>query len=221
MSVLIILMRRELRLAWGRGGGALLAVGFLAAVTVMLPLALGPAPAPLARVAVGSSWVTLALASLLSLDRLFEPDFEDGALDLLCLGPAPLEAVAAVKCLAQWLAVGAPLALASPLAALALGAAPALAPLLVLTGALGGLAFAFVGGAGAAIALASRRGGVLVALIVLPLLTPPVIFGGAALDRFQAHLPWGGPLALLAAYALAAAALTPFAMAGACRSALD
>jgi heme exporter protein B len=221
MNAFGILLRREFALAWGRGGGALLAVGFLAAATVMLPLSLGPAPAPLARVAVGASWVSLALASLLSLDRLFGRDFESGAMDLLSLGPLPLEAVAAVKCMAQWLAVGAPLALATPLAALALGAAPAIAPLLFLTAGLGGLAFAFLGGAGAALALSSRRGGVLIALIVLPLTTPPVIFGAAALDRFQAHVAFGGPLALLAAYALAVVALTPFAMAAACRSALD
>jgi len=86
---------------------------------------------------------------------------------------------------------------------------------------LGSLAFAFVGGAGAALALGGRRGGVLTALIVLPLLTAPVIFGGAAIERAQVHLPWGTPLALLAAYALMAVALAPFAMAGGCRNALS
>ena len=216
-----VLLRRELALAWGRGGGAFLAVGFLACAAVMLPLSLGPEPARLARVAGGVAWVVLALASLLSLERMFERDFEDGALDLLCLGPLPLEAVAAVKCLAQWVVVGAPLALAAPLAAIALGARPQAAPLMVLAAGLGGLAFAFLGGAGAALALASRRGGLLIALIVLPLLTPPVIFGGAAIDNFQSGLPWVTPFALLAAYALAAAALTPFAMAAACRNALS
>jgi heme exporter protein B len=216
-----VLLRRELALAWGRGGGAFLAVGFLACAAVMLPLSLGPEPARLARVAGGVAWVVLALASLLSLERMFERDFEDGALDLLCLGPLPLEAVAAVKCLAQWLVVGAPLALAAPVAAIALGARPQAAPLMVLAAGLGGLAFAFLGGAGAALALASRRGGLLIALIVLPLLTPPVIFGGAAIENFQTGLPWITPLAMLAAYALAAAALTPFAMAAACRNALS
>jgi heme exporter protein B len=216
-----VLLRRELALAWGRGGGAFLAVGFLACAAVMLPLSLGPEPARLARVAGGVAWVVLALASLLSLERMFERDFEDGALDLLCLGPLPLEAVAAVKCLAQWVVVGAPLALAAPLAAIALGARPQAAPLMVLAAGLGGLAFAFLGGAGAALALASRRGGLLIALIVLPLLTPPVIFGGAAIENFQTGLPWITPLVMLAAYALAAAALTPFAMAAACRNALS
>ncbi|HZL00627.1 MAG TPA: heme exporter protein CcmB [Caulobacteraceae bacterium] len=218
MSALALLMRRELALAWGRGGGPLLAVGFFAAATTLLPLAVGPSPENLAAVATGSTWVALALASLLSLERLFERDHEDGALELLALGPLPLEAVAAVKCLAQWLANGAPLALAAPIAAVALGAPVAAAPMIALAAAMGGVAFAFVGGAGAALALASRRGGVLIAVIVLPLLAPPVIFGGAAVA--------GGPgssagLALLAAYALAAVALSPFAMAGACRNALS
>ena len=102
-----VLMQRELALAWGRGGGPLLACAFYACLTTLLPLAAGPEPARLALVAPGSAWVALALASLLSLERLFERDFEDGALDLLVLSPAPLELVCAVKCLAQWLATGA------------------------------------------------------------------------------------------------------------------
>jgi heme exporter protein B len=215
------LVLRELALAWGRGGGPLLAVGFLAAATTLMPLALGPAPGTLAAVAAGVTWVILALASLLALERLFEHDFEDGALELLALGPLPLEITAAVKCLAQWLVNGAPLALAAPIAAVALGAPPREAPLIVAVSALGGLAFAFLGGTGAALALASRRGGVLVALIVLPLLIPPVIFGGAAVSGFASGLAWVTGLALLAAYALGAVALTPFAMAGACRNALS
>ena len=220
MNAFGLLLRREIALAWGRGGGPLLALGFYAAAVVMLPLALGPEPARLAAVSTGAAWVLLALSSLLSLECMFERDFEDGALDLLSLGPLPLEAVAAAKSLAQWLIAGAPLALAAPVAAIALGARPALAGLILVTAALGGLAFAFLGGTGAALALAGRRGGLLVAVIVLPLLTPPVIFGGAALDRLALGLPWLGPLALLAGYAAAAAALCPFAMAGACRNAL-
>jgi len=163
--------------------------------------------------------VALALASLLSLERLFERDYEDGALDLLALSPMPLEAVAALKCLAQWVANGAPLALAAPVAAIALGAPPSLAPLIAICAAVGGLAFAFVGGIGAALALGSRRGGLLVAVIVLPLLAPPVIFGGGAIDAFAAGLPWRTGLLMLVAYALAAMALAPFFMAAACRNA--
>jgi heme exporter protein B len=221
MTALAALSRRELALAWSRGGGPMLALAFFAAALVMLPFSLGPEPARLAAVAAGAAWVLLALASLLSLERMFERDFEDGALDLLSLGPLPLEAVAAVKCLAQWAASGAPLALAAPVGAIALGARPQTAAIIAAAAALGGLAFAFVGGAGAALALASRRGGLLIAVIVLPLLTPPVIFGGAAIDNFAAGLDWTTPFCLLAAYALGAVALAPFAMAGACRNALS
>jgi len=137
------------------------------------------------------------------------------------LGPAPIEAVAAVKCLAHWTAAGAPLALAAPVAAVALGAPTQLAPLILATAAIGGLAFSFVGGLGAALALGSRRGGLLIAVIVLPLLTPPVIFGGGALDAFAIGLPWAGGLLMLIAYALAAAALAPFFAAAACRNAVS
>ena len=220
MSALGILFRREVSLAWGKGGGPLLAVGFLAAAVTLFPLALGPAPGPLAAVAAGVAWVVLALATLLTLERLFERDCEDGALDLLALGAPPLEATCAVKCLASWLVNGAPLALAAPLAAIALGEPARAAPLIFVTALLGGVAFAFVGGAGAALALASRRGGLLTAVIVLPLIIPPVIFGAAAIAAFVGGLEWRTGLALLAAYALAASALTPFAMAAACRNAL-
>jgi heme exporter protein B len=219
VNALAVLARRELSLAWARGGGALLAVGFFVAAAVMLPLALGPAPERLASVSAGVTWVVLSLASLLSLDRMFERDFEDGALDLLALGPLPLEAVAAVKCLAQWAVSGAPLAIAAPVVAVGLGAPVASAPMVFVAAALGGLSFAFLGGTGAALALASRRGGLLIAVVVLPLLTPPVIFGGAAIASFAAHLPWQAALSLLGAYALGCVALTPFAMAGACRNA--
>ena len=215
------LLRRELALAWGRGGGPLLACAFYAAVTVLLPLAAGPSPQRLAVVAPGSAWVALALASLLSLERLFERDFEDGALDLLALGPAPLELVCAVKCLAQWLATGAPLALMAPVVASALGAPVELAPMILLCALIGGLGFAFTGGLGAALALGSRRGGVLIAVIVLPLFAPPVIFGGGAVAAMAAGLGWAPGLLLLCAYSLATLALAPFAMAAAVRNALS
>lgn len=221
MSAFLILFRRELALAWGRGGGPLLAVGFYAGAVTLLPLSANIDPAHLAAVSVGLSWVCLALASLLSLERLFERDFEDGGLDLLSLGPLPLEVTCLVKALAQWLTAGAPLAVAAPLAAIALGAPAAVAPLLFAAAALGGLAFSCLGGTGAALALASRRGGLLIAVIVLPLLVPPVIFGGAAVDAFAAGLPWAPGFAFLAAYAAGAVALAPFAMAGACRNALS
>jgi len=220
VSRLSALLGRETALAWGRGGGPLVTLGFYAGVATLVPLAIGPQSQRLAAVATGFAWVALALASLLSLERLFERDFEDGALDLLALSPAPLELTCAVKCLGQWIATGAPLALAAPIAAVGLGASPALMPLIFACAIAGGLAFAFVGGVGAALSLGARRGGLLTAVIVLPLFTPPVIFGGGALSAADSGLPWQAGLALLAAYAAAAIALGPLAMAAACRNAL-
>ncbi len=218
---LVRLLARETALAWGRGGGPLVATGFYAGTATLLPLAIGPEAGRLAAIAPGASWVALALASLLCLDRLFERDFEDGALDLLTLSPAPLELVCAIKCLGQWLASGAPLAAAAPVAAIALGAEPSLAPLIFVCALIGGLAFVFLGGIGAALSLGARRGGLLTAVIVLPLYVPPVIFGGGAIDAMAAGLPWTAGLALLGAYAAAAVAMGPLAMAAACRNALS
>ena len=170
--------------------------------------------------AVGAAFASLALASLLSLERLFERDYEDGALDLLTLGDAPLEAVAAIKCLAQWIATGAPLALMAPIIAVALGAQPRLAPMIFVSSLLAGVGFSFVGGAGAALALGARRGGVLIAVIVLPLFVPCVVFGAGAIDALASGLDWRPGLGLLLAYCLGAVGLTPFAMAAGVRNAL-
>ncbi len=220
MTPLLILLRRELALAWGKGGGALYACAFYAGMATMLPLAAGSEPQRLAALAPGVAFAALALSSLLSLERLFERDFEDGALDLLTLGAPPLEAICAVKCLAQWIASGLPLAILAPFIAIALGASPTLAPLIVVTAVLGGLGFAFTGGIGAALALGARRGGLLIAVIVLPLFAPPVIFGAGAVQAFATGLSWTPGLVFLAAYSLAAAALSPFAMAAGVRNAI-
>jgi heme exporter protein B len=126
-----------------------------------------------------------------------------------------------VKCFGQWIATGAPLALAAPLAAIALGADPKLAPMIFVCALAGGLAFSFVGGIGAALSLGARRGGLLTAVIVLPLFVPPVIFGGGALDSLAAGLPWTTGLSFLCAYTTSAVALGPLAMAAACRNAVS
>ncbi len=220
MSPLAALFGRELSLAWGRGGGPLFACAFYIGLATLLPLAEGPAPDRLAAVAPGAAFAALALSSLLSLERLFERDFEDGALDLLALGAPPLELTAAVKCLAQWLANGAPLALLAPVVSIALGAPPGLSPPTFVAALAAGLGFAFIGGLGAALALGARRGGMLVAVIVLPLFAPLVIFAAGAVEAYGAGLEWRPALILLLAYSLAAAALSPFAMAAACRNAL-
>lgn len=219
MNAVRILFRRELALAWGGGGGPLLACGFFACLTAILPLAAGGDPSVLKPVASGVAWLALALASLLSLERLFERDLEDGALDLLATGPLPLEAVFVIKALSQWLATGLPLALTAPVAALALGQPVALLPLTALGAVIGGLGFAFTGALGAALALGARRGGLLIAVVVLPLFIPPVVFGSGALDRAADGLAPLPALALLSAYVLFACAIAPIAGAAAIRNA--
>ena len=221
MKGLGALMRRELALAWGGGGGPLMALAFNASAVTLLPLAAGASLDKLRLLAPGFSWVALALASLLSLERLFERDYEDGALDLLALGPLPLELVAAAKCLAQWICTGMPLALFAPIAVTALGADARLMPLTFVCALIGGLGFAFVGGIGAAVSLGARAGGVLIAVIVLPLFTPLAIFGGGAIMGLATGLDWTSGLLFLSAYTLVWVALGPFAMAWACRNALS
>ena len=221
MTALMILWRRELALAWGGGGGPLLACGFFLTLTALVPLTVGAAPEALGPLAGGVAWLGLALASTLSLEKLFERDLEDGSLDLIALGPVPLELVVLAKAKAQWLAVGAPLALIAPVGAMALGLPVHLAPLALLTALIGAFGFALTGALGAALALGSRRGGLLIAVVVLPLYIPPAVFGAGALARAaEGGDPWPA-VALLAAYGLFAAVVAPLAGAAAVRSALD
>ena len=219
MRALLVLWRRELALAWGGGGGPLLACGFFLCLTVLIPLAAGGDPAGLKPIAGGVAWLALALSSILSLERLFERDLEDGALDLIALGPLPLELVVLLKAGAQWLAVGAPLALTAPIAAITLGLEPSLSPLVFASALAGSLGFALTGALGAALALGSKRGGLLIAVVVLPLFIPPVVFGAGALERAVNGLDPAPALAFLAAWVLFAAVATPFAGAAAVRNA--
>ncbi len=219
MRALLVLWRREVALAWAGGGGPLLACGFFLCLTVLVPLAAGGDPAGLKPVAGGIAWLALALSSILSLERLFERDHEDGALDLITLGPVPLELVVIAKAKAQWLAVGTPLALTAPIAAVTLGLPPALVPLVTLSALIGALGFALTGALGAALALGARRGGLLIAVVVLPLFIPPVVFGAGALERAMNGLSPLPALAFLFAYVLFAAVVTPFAAAAAIRNA--
>lgn len=221
MRPLFALARRELALAWAGGGGPALALGFYAALAVLAPLTAGPAIVRSPLVGAAMAWIGLLLAELFILDRLLAADHEDGSLDLLATGPLPLEVIASVKCLAHAAAVGSPLALAAPLAAMALGLPASAAVTLAIAATPAVVAFAFVGGVGAALTLASRRAGLMTAAVVLPLLAPPVIFGGGAVAATLAGRSAVGALALLGAYGLAAVSLAPFAMAAAINAALE
>ena len=217
----LALLRRDLGLSLTRGGGPLLSVGFYLTLMAMIPLSLGPDQATLSRIAAGLTWLCLALSSLLSLEKLFERDYEDAVFDSLRLGPLPLELVALLKCLAQWLGTGLILSLLTPLVMIILGAPAGLATVGLVSALLGSLSFALIGGIGASLALGSRKGGVLMALLVLPFFVPPVIFGAGLIQAAQAHTSPVQALAFLGAYALFALALGPVAMGAALRSALS
>jgi heme exporter protein B len=212
------LLRRELAIAWKDGSSIGVALGFYLIVITMLPLGLGPDLNLLARIAPGLLWVALLLSALLSLGRLFESDLEDGSLEVLSTGPLPLEAVAATKSLAHWLTTGVPLALLAPVLGLLLNLQPDAYAVLVATMLIGTPAISFVGSIGAALTLRTRRGGLLLALLMLPLFVPTLIFGisaiGAALTNSEAY---GPSLLILAAISLASVALAPIATGAALR----
>jgi heme exporter protein B len=211
--------RQSLGKAWAGGAGALLPLGFLGGAAVLVPLGIGSDGETLKAVGPGIIWVALALASLVTLERIFQADAEDGALDLWLQAGAPVSAIAAAKTLAHWLSAGLPLALFSPLLAL-MFQAEASPALLVNAGlyALGSLAFFFWGGVGAALSATVRRGGLLISLIALPLYVPTAIFGALAMAGGPGSA--GAPL-LLAASTLFACAVAPYAMAAALRLAAD
>jgi len=214
MTALLI---RDLRLALRAGGGFGLGLAFFLLVAVLVPLGVGPEAAVLARIAPGILWLGALLACLLSLDRLFALDFEDGSLDLLATAPIPLEAVVAAKVVAHWLVTGLPLVAISPLLALLLQLPLAGYPWLLATLLIGTPALSAIGGFGAALVVGVRRGGLLLSLLVLPMYVPVLIFGAEAVRRGGIGAEAGAPLALLAAITMASLALLPFASAAALR----
>lgn len=213
MSALLL---RDLGLATRAGGGAFLALAFFAMVATLVPLGVGSDLALLARIAGGVLWVAAALAALLALDRLFQADFEDGSLDLIALSPLPLEAIGLAKIAAHWLATGLPLAVLSPLLALLFGLPPPAIFALSASLLIGTPAISAVGAVGASLTLSIRRGGLILPLLVLPLISPAVIFGAGAVLAVLDGLH-NGALPLLGAFSLAACVLSPFASAAAVR----
>lgn len=215
------LLRRELALAWAGGGGAALPAAFFLGMATLAPFALGQALDLAPKVAAAILWLALALATLLALERMFQPDLEEGVLEQLALSANPLEAAAAAKILAQWIAVGLPLAGLSPLGALVMGVAPAATLPLAISLAIGALSFFALGAIGAALAAGLKRAGLLIAILVLPLLAPPLIFGAAAGARAVAGDGFLEPLLLVGATSLFGLALAPAACAAALRLHLD
>ncbi|MGZ5921314.1 MAG: heme exporter protein CcmB [Rhizomicrobium sp.] len=210
------LLARDLRLAARSGGSAALALAFFALVATLVPLGVGADLKLLSRIAGGVLWVGAVLAALLSLDRLYQGDFDDGSLDLIALSPLSLEQVALAKLLAHWFSTGLPLTLLSPLLALLFGLSGEGTWALFLSLLIGTPAVSAVGAIGASLTLSLKRGGLILPLIILPLLAPAVIFGAGAVTAVLDHLP-NGALGLLSAFSLAAVLLSPFAAAACVR----
>jgi heme exporter protein B len=214
-------LRRDLTLAWRQRGDMTLPVLYALIVTSLFPFALGPEDALLRRIAGGVVLVTVLLAMLLALDAMFRSDIEDGSLEQLMLAPQPLAVMLGMKILAHWLATAVPLIVVAPLLAGMLHLAPPVVPVLVLTLLLATPLLSLLGGILVALTAGTRRSGMLLALMLLPLCVPVVIFAAGALAAAQEGLPWIAPIAWLAAALVMAIVLAPLACATALRIALD
>jgi heme exporter protein B len=216
------LLVRDMRIAVRVGGGALMGVLFFLVVVTLVPFALGPDLVLLKRIGPAILWLAALLANLLALDRLFAADHEDGSLDLLLMSQAPLELVVATKGLAHWLTTGLPLVIAAPLIGLLLNLDLLADAALVLTLLVGTPALTFIGLIGAAIAVALRRGGLLLAVLILPLTVPVLIFGVAAANAaLTGPVTFGTPFTILCALSLASLVVGPFAAAAALRQEIE
>jgi heme exporter protein B len=207
------LLLRDMRLAMRAGGGFGLSLAFFLIVVVLVPFGVGPEMGLLSKIAPGILWVGALLACLLSLDRIFALDFEDGTLDLLATAPLPLEAVVSAKSLAHWITTGLPLVLAAPVLGVLLGLQSDAFYWIVLSLLLGTPALSVIGTFGAALTVGLRRGGLLLSLLVLPLYVPTLIFGAELARRGIVGMDVGTPMSLLLGITFASIALLPFASA--------
>jgi len=219
LSGFAALLTRDLRLVWRRPGDVLVVLAFFGVATVLFPLGIGPETNLLARIAAGILWCAALFAALLSLERLFATDYEDGTLDLLLLSPWPLELAALAKCLAHWIVTGLPLAVLAPLMGVAFGLSGNGLAAVCLTLLVGTPTLSLIGGLAAALTLGARRGGALLALLALPLCVPTLIFGASAVEAVATGEGFLTHLAILGALALLALATLPWAIAAALRQA--
>lgn len=218
MSAFLALLKRDLLLAVREGSALGTALGFYVVVVALLPLGLGPDLKLLSRIAPGVLWIALLLAALLSLPRLFEADHEDGSLEVMATAPLPLELAVTAKALAHWISTGIPLALMAPVLGLMLNLDIALTPALIATMLAGTPAISFLGSIGAALTLKARRGGLLLALLVLPLYIPSLIFGISAIGFASVGQDgFGASFLILLAISVASLAAAPIASAAALR----
>lgn len=218
MTAFASLLLRDMRLATRVGGGALMGALFYFVVVSMIPFAIGPDLNLLARIGPAVLWIGALLASLLALDRLFASDHDDGSLDLLTMGTLPLELTVAAKAIAHWLTTALPLIVITPVLGLMLNVEMTAMGYVALTLLAGTPALTFIGLIGAALSVTLRRGGLLMAILVLPLTVPVLIFGVAAANAaIVGPAPFGPPFTILCALSLASFVLGPFAAAAALR----
>ena len=218
MKLILALIRRDLSLSFRQGGGAGTALGFFLAVVVLLPIGIGPDQALLARIAPGALWISLLLSVLLSADRIFQQDYEDGSLDIMTMGPVPFEMVALAKAIAHWLSTSLPLAIAAPVLGFLVNLEPAAILPLAVAMVLGSVALSLLAAIGAAVTVGLRRGGLLVSILVLPLYVPVMIFGLSASQPGAAPGLTTASLLILAAITLVSLVVSPLASAAALRS---
>lgn len=221
VSAFAALALRDIRLAWAQGGAAGLVLAFYTVTVTLFPFGVGPEADTLRLMAPGVLWIAALLAALLSLDRLFQADFEDGSLDGLTLSPLPLELAVGAKAAAHWLSTMLPLIALAPLLGLMLQLEGEALWILVASLAAGTPALSFIGAVGAALTVAVRRGGALIALLVLPLYVPPLIFGVSAVAAVDSMASVSANLYFLAGLSVFAAVLGPVAAAAALRLALE
>ena len=221
MNGFIRILKRDLHLATRQGMDNMMVAMFFVLVVVLFPFGVGPEPNILARIAAGIIWVAALLASMLSLERLFQTDYEDGSLELLSLSPVALEVIVLAKVTAHWLTTGLPLIIAAPLLAVLLNMNTEGFPMLILALVLGTPSLSLVGAVGAALILGSRRGGVLLALLILPLYIPVLIFGVSAVDAVVNGFEAKAQLLILGACLIAALPLCPWAAAAGLRQAIE
>ncbi len=221
MKSFLAIVRRDARLAFRQGTDTLMTLAFFVIAVVLFPFGVGPEPNVLARIGGGVVWVAALLASMLALERLFQADYEDGGLELLALAPMSLEAVVLAKVFAHWLATGLPLAVVAPALGAMMNVPADVFPVLVAALLLGTPTLGLIGAIGAGLILGARKGGVLLALLVLPLFIPVLVFGVSAVEMAAQGLSPRASLLILGGMALAALALGPWAAAAAIRQALE
>jgi len=219
---MMTLLVRDLKLAFRVGGGALTGVLFFLVVVTVVPFAVGPDLNLLAKIGPAILWISALLASLLGLDRLFQQDREDGTLDLLVIQPHSMTAAVFIKCLAHWLANGLPLILATPLFGLFMNMEPIAIAAVLATLMVGTPAITFIGAVGAAVTVSLPRGGLLLAVLILPLVIPVLIFGvSASYGAVEDPAPFTSPFLMLCAISLFFAVLGPLTAGWVLRNSAD